>query len=64
MVQLLFICRVCFACFTYFLKFNNLFPGKIKTTVKTSFLFLSFASPADSSLLSLKADADFTCGYV
>lgn len=28
----------CFACFKYFFKLNNLFPGKIKTTVKTNFV--------------------------
>lgn len=31
----------CFACFRHFFKLNNLFPGKIKTLVKSEIFVLS-----------------------
>lgn len=31
-----------FCLLKYFLKFNNLFPGKIKTTVKTEYVLIYF----------------------
>lgn len=40
----------CFACFKYFLKLNNLFPGKIKTIAKIFFFFRSFISGYTGSI--------------